>query len=60
MQKISPRRLSMVILTHSDGDHVNALRGLLVGVKIFSHKKAYEEMLPAMPTRWVEKKWKVC
>ncbi|MBC7361059.1 MAG: hypothetical protein H5U06_02060 [Candidatus Aminicenantes bacterium] len=31
----------MVILTHTDGDHVNGLRGLSEGVKIFSHKKAY-------------------
>lgn len=41
MQKISLRWLSMVILTHTDGDHVNGLRGLSEGVKIFSHKKAY-------------------
>lgn len=48
IQKISPRPLSMVILTHSDGDHTNGLPGLPEGTKIISHKKAFEEMLPAV------------
>lgn len=46
IQKISPSPLSMIILTHSDGDHVNGLRGLSQKVKILSHQKTYEEMLP--------------
>ncbi len=48
IQKISARPLAMIILTHSDGDHVNGLRGLQEKVKILSHRKTYEEMLPAV------------
>lgn len=48
IQKISPRPLGMIILTHSDGDHVNGLRGLQEKVKVLSHQKTYEEMLPAV------------
>lgn len=51
IEKISPRPLSLVILTHSDGDHVNGLSGLPGGVKILAHKKTYEEMLPAVEQR---------
>ncbi|MGQ9801104.1 MAG: MBL fold metallo-hydrolase [Candidatus Saccharicenans sp.] len=48
IQKISPKSLGMIILTHSDGDHVNGLKGLTEKVKILAHKKTYEEMLPAV------------
>ncbi|RFT15378.1 MAG: Metallo-beta-lactamase family protein [Candidatus Saccharicenans subterraneus] len=48
IQKISARPLGMILLTHSDGDHVNGLRGLQEKVKILSHRKTYEEMLPAV------------
>ncbi len=51
IQKISAKPLSLVILTHSDGDHVNGLSGLPHGVKILAHKKTYEEMLPAVEQR---------
>lgn len=47
IQKISPLPLSLIILTHSDGDHVNGLKGLTEKIKILSHKNAYEEMLRA-------------
>lgn len=48
IQKISPKPLGMIILTHSDGDHINGLKGLTEKVKILAHKKTYEEMLPAV------------
>jgi glyoxylase-like metal-dependent hydrolase (beta-lactamase superfamily II) len=51
IQKISAKPLSLVILTHSDGDHVNGLSGLPGGVKILAHKKTHEEMLPAVEQR---------
>jgi len=51
IQKISAKPLSLVILTHSDGDHVNGLSGLPAGVRILGHKKTYEEMLPAVEQR---------
>jgi len=46
IQKISPLPLGMIVLTHSDGDHINGLRGLEGKVKILAHRKTYEEMLP--------------
>ncbi|MCX8160869.1 MAG: MBL fold metallo-hydrolase [Candidatus Saccharicenans sp.] len=48
IQKTSPLPLGLIILTHSDGDHVNGLRGLQAKVKILAHAKTYEEMLPAV------------
>jgi len=48
IQKTSPLPLGLIILTHSDGDHVNGLRGLQAKVKILAHRKTYEEMLPAV------------
>ncbi|MDI6699380.1 MAG: MBL fold metallo-hydrolase [Candidatus Saccharicenans sp.] len=48
IQKTSPLPLRLIILTHSDGDHVNGLRGLQEKVKILSHLKTYQEMLPAV------------
>ncbi|MDD8020072.1 MAG: MBL fold metallo-hydrolase [Acidobacteriota bacterium] len=51
IQKISAKPLSLVILTHSDGDHVNGLSGLPGGIRILAHKKTYEEMLPAVEQR---------
>ena len=51
IQKISAKPLSLVILTHSDGDHVNGLSGLPAGVRILAHKRAYQEMLPAVEQR---------
>lgn len=46
IQKTSPLPLGLIILTHSDGDHINGLRGLEGKVKILAHRKTYEEMLP--------------
>lgn len=48
IQKISPLPLSLIILTHSDGDHVNGLKDLIEKIKILAHKSTYEEMLPAV------------
>lgn len=48
IHKISDRPLSLIILTHSDGDHVNGLAGLSEEVKILAHQNTYQEMLPAV------------
>jgi glyoxylase-like metal-dependent hydrolase (beta-lactamase superfamily II) len=48
IQKVSPLPLSMIILTHSDGDHVNGLRGLTEKIKILGHRNTYQEMLLAL------------
>jgi len=46
-KKISTLSVSLVILTHSDGDHVNGLMGLPAKIKIIGHKKTAGEMLRA-------------
>lgn len=46
IQKTSPLPLGLIILTHSDRDHINGLRGLDEKVRIISHHRTYEEMLP--------------
>jgi glyoxylase-like metal-dependent hydrolase (beta-lactamase superfamily II) len=46
-KKISALPISLVILTHSDGDHVNGLIDLPTGIKIIGHKNTAEEMLSA-------------
>ncbi len=46
IKKVTGRPVAMIILTHSDGDHVNGLAGLTGEMKILAHQKTYEEMLP--------------
>ncbi|MBC7349602.1 MAG: MBL fold metallo-hydrolase [Candidatus Aminicenantes bacterium] len=48
IQKISTKPLGLIILTHSDGDHVNGLLGLSQKVRLLAHRKTYEELLPAV------------
>jgi len=46
--KITPKPVTTVILTHSDGDHVNGLVAFPAGIKIIAHennKKEQEEAL---------------
>jgi len=48
--KLTPKRITTVILTHSDGDHVNGLASFPPGIKIIAHennKKEQEEALAA-------------
>jgi len=48
--KITPKPVTTVILTHSDGDHVNGLVAFPAGVKIIAHqgnKKEQEAALAA-------------
>jgi len=42
--KVTPRPVTMVILTHSDGDHVNGLPGFPKGLKIFAHANVKRDM----------------
>lgn len=46
IKKITGQPVGLIILTHSDGDHVNGLAGLNEEMKILAHQKTYEEMLP--------------
>lgn len=67
--KLTPKPVTHVILTHSDGDHVNGLAGFPTGLTIIAHennKKEQEEALKAggrgappadyLPTQVVTKK----
>lgn len=46
--KITQLPLQAVILTHSDGDHVNGLPGLPEGVTVIAHENTYQEMKQAI------------
>lgn len=45
VRKITPKPITHVILTHSDGDHVNGLAGFPDGLKIIAHKNNKLELL---------------
>ncbi|HUA87103.1 MAG TPA: MBL fold metallo-hydrolase [Bryobacteraceae bacterium] len=46
--KITPKPVTTVILTHSDGDHVNGLASFPAGVKIIAHENCKKEMEEAV------------
>ncbi|HEV3216066.1 MAG TPA: MBL fold metallo-hydrolase, partial [Vicinamibacterales bacterium] len=46
--KITPKPVSTVILTHSDGDHVNGLVAFPAGVKIIAHENDKKELEAAL------------
>ena len=44
IRKLTPNPVRSVILTHSDGDHVNGLSGLPTGLTIIAHANARKDM----------------
>jgi glyoxylase-like metal-dependent hydrolase (beta-lactamase superfamily II) len=44
IKKVTPKPLTRMILTHSDGDHVNGLSGFPKGIEIISSSGAKKEM----------------
>ena len=46
--KITPKPVTTVILTHSDGDHVNGLAAFPVGVKVIAHENNKKEQEAAL------------
>ncbi|HSW51463.1 MAG TPA: MBL fold metallo-hydrolase [Bryobacteraceae bacterium] len=44
IRKVTPNPVGMIILTHSDGDHVNGLNGFPKGLKILAHANCRREM----------------
>jgi len=44
IKKLTPNPVKCVILTHSDGDHVNGLSGFPKGIEIISHRNSYQHM----------------
>jgi glyoxylase-like metal-dependent hydrolase (beta-lactamase superfamily II) len=48
IKKVTSKPLTTIILTHSDGDHVNGLNGFPEGLEIISTVRAKEEMQQAL------------
>jgi cyclase len=48
IKKITPKPLTKIILTHSDGDHVNGLEGFPKGLEIIASNGAKKEMEEAV------------
>jgi cyclase len=46
--KIAPKPVTTVILTHSDGDHVNGLAAFPAGVKVIAHENNKKEQETAL------------
>ena len=46
--KITPKPVTTVILTHSDGDHVNGLASFPAGIKIIAHENNKKEQEAAL------------
>src|SRR5437016_8562730 len=46
--KITPKPVNTVILTHSDGDHVNGLVAYPAGITIISHENNKKELEAAL------------
>lgn len=44
IKKISDKPITTIILTHSDGDHVNGLNGFPTGLKIYGHPQTKTDM----------------
>jgi cyclase len=44
IKKVTPNPVTKIILTHSDGDHVNGLVGFPKGLDIISHKNTRDDM----------------
>src|SRR6202011_5009596 len=49
--KITPKPVTTVILTHSDGDHVNGLVAFPAGIKIIAHENAEKDLKQALAGR---------
>lgn len=47
IKKITPQPVTKIILTHSDGDHVNGLVGFPLGLEIISHDKTRDDIVKA-------------
>jgi len=51
IRKVTSRPVTTVILTHSDGDHVNGLPGFPKGLHIISHEKCRADIAAAAETQ---------
>jgi glyoxylase-like metal-dependent hydrolase (beta-lactamase superfamily II) len=44
IKKLTPNPIRMMVITHSDGDHVNGLDGFPEGMKIIAHARTKKDM----------------
>ena len=44
IKKVTPHPVTRIVLTHSDGDHVNGLNGLPKGLKIYGHPQTKKDL----------------
>ena len=44
IKKLAPHPIRMMIITHSDGDHVNGLDGFPAGMRIIAHARTKKDM----------------
>ena len=44
VKKVTPLPITRLVLTHSDGDHVNGLNGLPKGLKIYGHPQTKKDL----------------
>jgi cyclase len=47
IKKVTPNPITKIIITHSDGDHVNGLVGFPTGLDIISHVNTRDDMMKA-------------
>lgn len=52
--RLTPRKVTRVVLTHSDGDHVNGLVGYPASVRVLAHANAARDMTAAGVARAVD------
>jgi cyclase len=56
IRKLTDKPITRIVITHSDGDHVNGLNGFPTGLKIYAHpqtKKDMEEAAKAANTQYL-------
>lgn len=56
IKKLTPNPITRIIITHSDGDHINGLNAFPTGLKIYAHpqtKKDMEEASKASNTQYL-------
>jgi cyclase len=44
IKKLSPNPIAFIVLTHSDGDHVNGLPGFPAGTRVIAHENTRKDM----------------
>ena len=50
IKKLTDKPITRIVLTHSDGDHVNGLNGFPTGLKIYAHPQTAKDMEEAAKT----------